>query len=160
MAWTYDENLAEPRDQVRFRIGDTKAIDPQLQDEEIDFLLGANADNVLQVAILAVRGILARYSRGADKWVGDLKILYSQRVKNYQALLEQLESEIASLGGLGYVAMPSAGGVYVAEESAMRSRTDVLHSSFYRGMHDNLSTNEMRTRTDVLDNDSGGGGED
>lgn len=137
MSWTYDaENLLDPlnddyeKDQVRFYIGDTQATAPQLQDEEILMLL-ANASSPLAAAIMATRSLIAKYSRGVDKWVGDLKILASQRVRQYTDLLTELTEQN------GIVGTPSAGGVYASEKQEYEQNTSLVQGYFRGGMDDN-----------------------
>src|SRR5690348_7229331 len=143
MSWTYDSGLGTPRDLVRFYIGDTDIDDPQLQDEEIDALLLVNSPNTpptnntaLLAATDAVRGLIAKYSRFADKWVGDLKILASQRIASYSALLDRL-NELSAQSRLGLAGVPTAGGVYSGEKDTMARRSDIVHPNFRIGQNDN-----------------------
>ena len=135
MAWTYDETALDvPRNQVRLKLGDTNKNDPQLQDEEIDQLL-SESDSVNGATLLAARALAARYSRSVDKWVGDLKILASQRSRHYLELAKTLA------GKASIHAVPSAGGVYVADKEAMEQDDSLVQPYFRRGQHDNLTGN-------------------
>jgi hypothetical protein len=134
MPWTYDSELGTTKDLVRLTIGDTNSRDEQLQDEEIQVFLDANSDDVLSTAKQLVRILIAKYARGVDKWVGDLKTLASQRVDHYKALLEVLEGQEST--GLGFAGVPTAGGVYSGEKQLQEAREDLAKPSFVRGVHD------------------------
>jgi hypothetical protein len=92
VAFSYDPaKLADsPRDQVRFRLGDTFADDVMLQDEEIDFLLGENRQNVNRTIIAACRVILANVANLVDFRVGPYSERNGNRLKALQLLLDQL----------------------------------------------------------------------
>jgi hypothetical protein len=134
MPWTYDSELGTIRDVVRLTIGDTNPRDEQFQDEEIDYFLDANSDDVLATSKQLVRALIAKYARSVDKWVGDLKTLASQKVDHYKQLLETLEGAEGS--GLAFAGVPTAGGIYSAEKQAQEDRGDLAKPSFVRGVHD------------------------
>lgn len=130
MAWTYNPLILSDTDHVRLLIGDTKSTDPQLQDEEIDFLLTEHGA-VRSAAIAACRTLAAKYARLCDKWVGDLKILASQKQLHYTRLMEMLSASNLS-------AVPSAGGISIAQKTAYEGDTDRVQPAFRRGMDDNV----------------------
>jgi hypothetical protein len=139
MAWTYDldalgDTEAEeyPLFVTRFLIGDTIQTDQQLQDEEILVLLDLG-HSPQTVAIMLARSLAARYARYADKWVGDLKILASQRFKHYTELVGMLTTQGALIG------RPSAGGVYVSDKESYEANSSLVQGSFKRGMDDNTT---------------------
>lgn len=132
MAWTYDPSgLDIPLNLLRLAIGDTNTNDQQLQDEELEKFL-ALAGSVDSAAILAARALQAHYARSVDKWVGDLKILASQRARAYGLLVERLEA------GSGLRGIPSAGGIRVGEKEVLAEDTDMVSPSFRRGMFDHI----------------------
>ncbi len=136
MTWTYTadpENV--PRDAVRLLIGDTDTADQQLQDSEIDFYI-ATYGSALMAAGKAARALAAKYTRKADKEVGDLKIAYSQIAKNYFLLAEQLE---AQAGRTGSQVQIYVGGVSRSEKARVEANTDRSAPSFRRGQFDNPS---------------------
>jgi len=90
MTWSYDTSLATDKDKVRFYIGDTDQTDQLLQDEEINFLL-TETTNVLLAASRAAKAVAAKFSRQADKAVGDLRISLSQKAQAYTTLAADLE---------------------------------------------------------------------
>jgi len=90
MVWSYNSELTTDKDKVRFYIGDTDQTDQLLQDEEINSLL-TKTTNVLLAAVHAAKAIAAKFSRQADKSVGDLRISLSQKAQTYMALAADLE---------------------------------------------------------------------
>jgi len=90
MTWSYDSSLTTDKDKVRFYIGDTDQTDQLLQDEELSFLL-TEMSNVLLAAAYAAKAIAAKFSRQADKAVGDLRISLSQKAQAYVSLAADLE---------------------------------------------------------------------
>lgn len=133
MSFTYDPTLDTPLDQVRFRIGDTEPLDPQLQDEEINAILVLTNNAVPAACLVALDSLIARYARHVDKWVGDLKILAHQRYDQYSALRDK----IAVGGGAPAIAgIPTAGGVYIADKVAARANTSLVQGAFRIGLHD------------------------
>lgn len=87
-------------------------------------------------AVAACRAIAARFSRQADKWVGDLKILASQKARAFLTLADTLEARGAAALG-GSMGAPMAGGISIADKEAVAGNPDRVPPSFYRGIHDN-----------------------
>lgn len=136
MSWTYDETLlSEPLNHVRLLIGDTNANRPLLQDEEIDLFL-QESDSPLAAARRAAGALAARAAQEVDKWVGDLKILASQRHRHYTLLEESLAKQAFRH------AVPSAGGIRVSDKESMTGNDDLVSPYFFRGMHDNPGVDE------------------
>lgn len=132
MAWTYTPENSDTLSRVRFLIGDTDSTDQQLQDEEIQMLLGLGG-GVQVTAQKAALALAAKYARLTDKWVGDLKILASQRARRYQELATTLKTEAAASS---LYAVPTAGGIYVADKETQEQNDALVHGSFKRDMHD------------------------
>lgn len=134
MTWSYNPSLVADLDRVRMLIGDTNADDQQLTDEEISFLVTSEG-NVYAASALACRVLSAKYARYADKWVGDLKILASQKARAYERLADAYDSQAnasASFSGI-----PSAGGIYVSEKEDQESDSSLVTPYFRRGNMDN-----------------------
>ncbi|TXH10905.1 MAG: hypothetical protein E6R03_14910 [Hyphomicrobiaceae bacterium] len=129
MAFTYTPGSTTPLNRVRFLIGDTDSADPQVQDEEIQAWLNAGY-SVHNTSVEVCRALSARYARFVDKWVGDLKILASQRYRQFQDRVKSLTSGAAS----GH---PIAGGIYVSDKENVAANVDLVKGSFAIGMHDN-----------------------
>lgn len=131
MAWSY--NVAQLATsalfRVRLKIGDTIAADPQLTDEEIAIFI-SQADTEDGAAWLAAKTLAGRYARYVDKWVGDLKILASQKHRAYLDL-------VTTLGGAARVhGVPSAGGIRVSSKETIEGDTDLVVPFIKRGLHD------------------------
>lgn len=132
MAWTYDPECKKDIDRVRLLIGDTNEDQQQMQDEEIIFILTTEA-NLYAAAAACARVLSMRYARYVDKWVGDLKILASQRVKHYLDIYKELK-----LRGLSD-ATPSAGGVFASEKQDAAQDVSLVQPFITRGRDDNTS---------------------
>jgi hypothetical protein len=142
MAWTYNTELPTNKDKVRFFIGDTLDDDKQLSDEEITASLTLVGDDTTLAAIQCCLALAAKYARQADYWVGDLKLVASQRSRAYRDLAKQLE-EIAEdplITMSRTHQTPFAGGVGVAQKAALEADTDWPVPSFKKGLHDNTSS--------------------
>lgn len=130
MSWTYNTELTVSRDQLRLLIGDTLSTDQQFSNEELDWMLTENGNGLYRSAASACRMLAARYSRYADKWVGDLKILASQKSRSYLAMADTFAQQASTQSW----AVPTAGGVYVAEKEAAAENTSLVQPEFVRGM--------------------------
>lgn len=129
MSWTYTNDPANvQRDELRLLIGDIDDSDPQLTDEELDYYL-AEEGNVAGAAVAAVRGLIALYSRQADKAVGDLRLSYSQRSKGYQTLLKELQARRSAR-----IAGPFAGGISKSRKKTVHDDSDRVQAHFRRGL--------------------------
>lgn len=123
MTWTYSGDPATcDRDAIRFTIGDTDSADELLTDEEIAYLL-ATCGSVQAAAINGCLTLAAKFSRLADKSIGDMSLSYSQRAANYLTLAKTLK------GSLGNVAVPFAGGS--TNEPIFKNDMDSYDSSRY-----------------------------
>ena len=131
MGWTYDTSLGSDRDTVRLLVGDTISTDPQLSDEEMDAMLTVYV-STKATAIAVLRVLAAKYARFADKWVGDLKILASQKSRAYL----EMANALSSSGSLT-AAAPTAGGIFADEKQAQEDDEGLTVPSFKRGMMDN-----------------------
>jgi len=135
MAWSYNPSLVSTRDRVRVLIGDTDVDDQQLTDEEIAFFLSSEG-NQYAASALACRVLAAKYARYADKWVGDLKILASQKSRAYERLAEAYDTQANA--SASFSGVPSAGGIYVADKDEQEADTSLVTPSFRRGSMDNV----------------------
>lgn len=136
MSWTYNIESGLVRDQVRLLIGDTLSTDPQFSDEELDWLATSNGSGLYRTAGAACRVLATRYSRYADKWVGDLKILASQKARNYLVMAASFDKQ----SGAQSWAVPTAGGIYVDEKEAAAEDTTLVQPEFTRGMMTNTES--------------------
>jgi hypothetical protein len=127
MAWNYDIALTAARDQVRLIIGDTDGTDPQLQDEEINFLLTDNGDVVNRAALACCEALQAKYARMVDTKVDGLQEGAGERIAHYSLLIAQLRAKLAR-GGI----RPLMGGQSRAAKQAARSASDLVQPAFRR----------------------------
>lgn len=134
MTWSYGAyNLsASPKDQVRLLIGDTVQEDPQLQDEEIAYML-TQRTSVYGAAAECCRSLQAKFSRSVDQSNGTYKSSYSQLAKAYGVKAAEFESKAAMSGAGG----PYAGGISVADKIQQEQNGDRVQPQFQIGMEDN-----------------------
>lgn len=92
MTWTYDTTLSTDLSRVRFKIGDTVAIDPLFTDEEIQALLD-DGESVLDVAIELLDSLVMRYARLVNMKSSDTQKDASKLHEQYQKQLDKLLSE-------------------------------------------------------------------
>lgn len=131
MSWTYSgDPSTSSLDSLRFMLGDTDSANPILQDEEINWVISQNT-SIDDAAYSVCMGIIAKYSRLADKSVGKVSIKYSQIVKQYQQLANKLWLNA------GIVVTPYAGGIDVADNQAKAADNSIEQPSFRRGVFDN-----------------------
>lgn len=121
--WTYEGDLEDPIQEVRFLIQDTDASHPEFTDNEISYALGRASDSARRAAIALVERLLVRYSKMADTTELDLSVRASQLYENAQQLLIQLKS-----GGVG--AIPYAGGISYSDIEANNSSGDRVRGVF------------------------------
>ena len=95
MAFSYSGNPADSdKDAVRFLIGDTDSNDPLVTDEEIAWQLGQRVRVHLAASSCCV-AIAAKFSRKADRSVGNLRASFSQQADAYRTLAQDLEAQAA-----------------------------------------------------------------
>ena len=101
--WSYTPSSGLPRDAVRRMIGDTLPSDQQIQDEEIDAILGSRA-TIYGAAADACRAIAAKFSRSVTQsGGGSAMAAFSDLSKAYLRMAVSFEARSFS-----YVAMPYA----------------------------------------------------
>jgi len=142
MAWSYDEtdlNTATDSGRlntVRLMIGDTDTNDQQLQDEEIEFALSENGDNVYNASSFACRLLATKYSRLVDTQLdGVLEAYYSQRVEHYRKLSTELSNTGKIRGGRGLGVY--AGGINSTVVEATRKLTNRVQPAFHKDKYSN-----------------------
>jgi len=127
MTWTYTNDPAGVNlDALRITIGDVDGDDPQLTDEELNWLLGQNT-SVTSAALEAAKLLMALYARRVDKAVGDLKVSYSQRQQQYAALVKDLQQRVATRQ-----ALPFAGGISKSQKDVVDKDADRVEPAFKR----------------------------
>ena len=148
MAWTYSPtDLNTTTDEgrlnsVRLLIGDTVLADPQLQDEEITFALSQTGNNnVYTAAAWCCRIIAAKYSRMVTTQLdGVLESLYSDRIKHYALLAQQISELGKSATGRGLGV--SGGGISITEMNTVSQNPDRPVPAFRRGQFSYLEDDD------------------
>lgn len=135
MTWSYDIDAlgTSPKDQVRLLIGDTLQSEPQLQDEEIAYLI-TQRSSVYGAAAECCRSLQAKFSRSVDQTTGTDKTMFSQMAKAYGIKAAEFEDK-AAMAGAG---LPYAGGISVADKLQQQQDRDRVEPQFQIGMEDNL----------------------
>lgn len=132
MSWSYTDPTASDRDKVRFLVGDTDSTDEQLQDEELDWLIGENK-NVYAAASEACEALASKYARQVTKSVGPLMIQAQQKKDQYEDRAEKLRAMAARRGS---VPVPYAGGLSVTEKDTDVLDTVLIQPRFRVGDHE------------------------
>lgn len=137
--WTYDPALISGVDanallmQVRTLIADTNASDQQLWDQQVNFALAQEANNIYLAAADCCRQLAAKYSRDVDVTQGELHRTYSARQRAYATRADELEQKGRSRGkGVGY-----AGGISRIDRDLRSQDTDRVVPQFMLGLTDN-----------------------
>lgn len=134
--WSYSgDPAASDKDAVRFIVGDVDDTDQLVSDEEINFALVEENDN-LGAAALVCEHLSARFSREADKTISASGGL------NTNSALSQRASAFAELGRRLRVqtaenVSPYLGGSSQSDKAAVSSNTDRVPSAFVIGQFDN-----------------------
>lgn len=137
MSWTYDASLLDSDTAIgrlyiiRLITGDTDTSDQQLQDEEIYWYLSRHGDSVRYAAIDAVRGLIAKYSREVDLWMGHTRVGASGKQRNYRMLLDYLLNDQTDT-----LVDILIGGQSWGEKETLAQDTDAVQPSFRIGMDD------------------------
>lgn len=138
MTWTYTpSDISSDLNKVRVMIGDTNPNDEQLSDEEIQFAIETQSD-LRKASAQCCWMLAAHYARMVDKWVGDLKLLASQRTRQYRELADYYgkDEDIIEGSGVSIYGVPSSGGIYVAEKYANEQNSALVKPFFKRNMLD------------------------
>jgi hypothetical protein len=144
MAYTYDPldlvttTPAGRLNVVRLLIGDNNTDDPQMQNEEINFALSENGDNVYFSASFCARLLASKYARMVNTQLdGALEAEYSDRIKQYTLLSIQLSELGKKMGGKSMGV--SAGGISKAAMDLANQNTDRPKPAFEVGQFDAYS---------------------
>lgn len=122
-----------PVDSVRFLVGDTDTVSPQLTDPEIQFALDQNA-NIYAAAAICARALAARYARRVDTKFETVESRYSQLRDSYEMLARSLDAQAKKKGTLG---APIAGGISRAEVEAVQADVNRVKPFFYDSLFAN-----------------------
>lgn len=120
---------------VRILIGDTDSEAAQLQDEEIYFALAQTANAIYGAASFACMMLAAKYARMVDTQLdGALEALYSDRLKHYTLLSQQITELGKRAGGRGMGV--SGGGISLTKIALAHADTDRPQAAFKKDQFD------------------------
>ncbi len=141
MAWTYSGDPdSSALDAIRFLCGDTDTNDQLLANEEISWInkevTGSTTatTGLYDAAYRCCLLIASKFSRMADKAVGDLRVDMSQKAKSYREQAAELK-ELASREGL--VPTPYSGGMTISDKDIDAEDSNMVQPSFYQGQFNN-----------------------
>lgn len=122
------------RDAVRFLVRDTNEATAQLSDEEIEWMLSENGNNVYLAAVQSVDYIANTYATQArSRTVGALSISYEARADEYRKLGMALRQRWATFTTI----TPYAGGISRSDKRTNEQDTDWDKPDFVRHMQEN-----------------------
>lgn len=133
MPWSYDPTAlaTSQKDQVRFEIADTDESNQLLQDEEIVYALGVEAD-LWGAAARCCETLSRGFLRKADVQLGrQLKIDYTKQAQQYTDMAKGLRGK--SFGG----ALPYVGGRSKQEKIDRANDLDAVQPLFAKNMDRN-----------------------
>ena len=144
MTWRYSFNPGySAKDQTRFLIQDTNKNDPQLEDEEIEWVLSQYNNTPLNAAIRCCEVLVAKYTRMADEQVGQVKIQFSQKAKSYMSMRLMLANRLATED-----CAPFAGGISRTQKQQNWQNTDNVRPDFTKHMMENDQIAPWTTQTE------------
>lgn len=115
--WTYQAGAVPAnlgRDTVRLMVGDTRAEDPLLQDEEVAMAMALHAEPRLAAAVLC-ESLAAQYARLVDVSVGSKRVSLSALSQRFAERAKVLRDNEEAATGTGSGAVVAAG--YLAGQS-------------------------------------------
>lgn len=141
MTWTY-QPVKTPKDQLRLLIGDTDINEPLLQDEELEYLLNIYNHSPMNSAIRACELIMAKFSRLADESVGSVSIQFSQKVKSYMEMRNDLVTRLCKED-----MTPVCGGISVSQKTRNNLDKDRVQPMFENHMMENQLISPWTTQS-------------
>jgi len=132
MSWTYSGNPKKRNlDAVRYQLQLTDEDNKQLEDEEIEFELSQENDNVNRAAANIAESLAAKFAQKAKRSVGPTKIDYSDISERYLKIAKRLRSEETKDA--------SHEAVAISEDSKENQEddSDLVDPLFTRRMHEN-----------------------
>lgn len=148
MSWSYSgDPSTSALDAVRFLIFDTDTTNQLLSNEEINYLLSAENNNVYAAAIRAAMRLSANFGRKGSMSVGDLSIDYGSQATFYSGLVAALRRERVLRGGAG-AAIFTAGSI--AAKQDREADTDRVKPKFTRnlGSHNGSGEDDVDNEED------------
>ncbi len=147
MAWTYSGDPSQDdKDQVRFLIQDTNTKDQLFQDDEIRFLITLEG-NALKAATKAAQTLAMKFARFCDESVGQVRVTFSQKSKQYRDLAKDLKKHAAIKN-----ACPFMGALTESQKDIQEEDRDLVQPEFRKDTNDFRDTrrNEGRVITEAI----------
>ena len=133
MTWSYDGDPANSDlDAVRREIGDTNTNDQLLSNEEVNFALDQEGDSIAAASARCCEWLMREYAKQADKTIGQLNIMLSQKSKRYEALATKLRKK-----GIKSALAPYVGGLSETERDTDKDDTDLIQPIFTKDIFKN-----------------------
>ena len=125
MSWSYSgDPRKDPKDAVRFLIGDTDREEPFAEDEEIFWLLDMWGGNIQMAACQALQGIITKLSGSVDIKIGGIEEKNNQRIKNLENALTKLQSMVV------YTPSVYCGGIDAVEKENWEENDAIIKPKF------------------------------
>jgi len=99
MSWTYSgDPTSSPKDELRFLIGDTNSVEPIMQDEELQYLIGkyGTNDNLLKYHTYIQASTI--FARDIKRSLGPQSEDPTKRLEYFQQQAEKYERLLTSAG--------------------------------------------------------------
>lgn len=128
--------------QVRFNLGDTDVTVPQLQDEEIDWAYSLRGNTWGATAMCAL-ALSAKYARLTSISADGVSQGLNQKTAQFKAIYDEYTRKETL-----YRAMPTVGGVSIADMLLQLSNTDRVPDIFRLGISDNPPSDGVAPNND------------
>lgn len=133
MTWSYDGDPANSDlDAVRREIGDTNTNDQLLSNEEVNFALDQEGDSITAASARCCEWLMREYAKQADKTIGQLNIMLSQKSARYEAMATKLRKK-----GIKSALAPYVGGLSETERDTDEDDTDLIQPIFTKDIFTN-----------------------
>ena len=143
MTWTYDASSSPSnKDKVRFLSGDVSSgsTGGLISDEEINWVLSEESNNVYRSAALVCESVAGKYSAEPDVKIGDLSMSGSQVQTQFIDRAKDLRRRSLMRG-----VSPFVGGISQATKNTQESDSDRVVPAFRVGFMDHPGTPSTRS---------------
>jgi hypothetical protein len=139
VTWTYaafsnPAAAALARDTVRYHVGDTRADDPLVQDEEIAFALSAASNRPFLAAAIVCESLAAMFARLVDTTSGPQRVAMGSMYDRYDKAATRLRKQDEDATGIdssGVVIVgPYVAGISRSERITDREDPDLIRPPF------------------------------
>lgn len=131
MAWTYGGDPSKNNlDAVRYLVRDADEADPIVQDEEINFALSQNGNNLYRAAADVCDAIALELGRQLD-FNGPQAWDSNKKYEQYKQMATDFRARAAKRGVSIF-----AGGISVADKQSRSDDTDRVANDFTKTLHD------------------------